>query len=230
MSRAIESPCSTVTRPSRSRSSLDKQLVEPLLPEPRETAGRRSSRAIARTSGRVGPRNMRSWTSGAAPTGRRTVGRARRASSARPASNRAEQQAARAASAGFIPRSPRWAWRPDRRGGSAGRRWTCSASWGRCPAPCRRWPAGRARVTGRSSTVMPSALVRPTTWPPWMPPPASTVDPGVGIVVAARVAVDLRRAAELAHPDDQRRVEQAARLQVGHQRGPGRVERAAERL
>src|SRR5262245_10888482 len=35
-----------------------------------------------------------------------------------------------------------------------------------------------------------------------------------------RIAIDLRRPAELAHPDDERRVEQAACLQVIHQRRP----------
>src|SRR5205823_824002 len=41
--------------------------------------------------------------------------------------------------------------------------------------------------------------------------------PGARIVVAARLGaagVDVRRAPELAHPDDQRRVEQAALLQI----------------
>src|SRR5205823_1805271 len=41
--------------------------------------------------------------------------------------------------------------------------------------------------------------------------------PRPGPVVAAALAVDLRGAAELAHPDDQRAVEQAALLQVAHQ-------------
>ena len=34
--------------------------------------------------------------------------------------------------------------------------------------------------------------------------------PAVGEVIAALLRVDLRRAAELAHPDDERRIEQAA--------------------
>src|SRR5947209_2912615 len=38
-----------------------------------------------------------------------------------------------------------------------------------------------------------------------------------GKVVAAGVAVDLRRAAELAHPDDQRLVQHPARLEVSDQ-------------
>src|SRR5439155_13432779 len=45
--------------------------------------------------------------------------------------------------------------------------------------------------------------------------------PGLRPVVATAsilADVDLRRAAELAHPDDQRRVEQAALLQISHQR------------
>src|SRR5205814_8757268 len=54
--------------------------------------------------------------------------------------------------------------------------------------------------------------------------------PGVRIVMAAALGVDLRRAAELAHPDDQGRVEQAAFLEVAHQRAPGRIENAAQAL
>src|SRR5262249_10193178 len=42
--------------------------------------------------------------------------------------------------------------------------------------------------------------------------------PGAGVVVAAAAGVDLRRAAELAHPDDERIAEPAALLEVGHQR------------
>src|SRR5262245_25571837 len=48
--------------------------------------------------------------------------------------------------------------------------------------------------------------------------------PGVREVIAPLVAVDLRRAAELAHPHDQGRVEQAAFLQIVDQRRPARVE------
>ena len=61
---------------------------------------------------------------------------------------------------------------------------------------------------------MPSALVLPTTEPPLMPPPASTVAHEVGPVIAARLLVDLRRPAKLSHPDDQRRVEQTTLLQI----------------
>ena len=47
---------------------------------------------------------------------------------------------------------------------------------------------------------------------------------GVGVMVAAVVAaLDHRRAAELAAPDDQRVVEQAALLEVLDQRGAGLV-------
>ena len=41
---------------------------------------------------------------------------------------------------------------------------------------------------------------------------------GVGPVIAAAVLVDLRRAAELARVDDERRIEQAALVQIGDQR------------
>ena len=33
---------------------------------------------------------------------------------------------------------------------------------------------------GRSTTSIPSGLVLPTTWPPWIPPPPSTVDQAPG--------------------------------------------------
>ena len=54
-----------------------------------------------------------------------------------------------------------------------------------------------------------------------MPPPASHIVKPLRVVVAAVVAaaLDHRRAAELAAPDDQRVVEQAARLQVVEQGG-----------
>ena len=91
----------------------------------------------------------------------------------------------------------------------------------RIDAQARQTVASRSgTVTGLSATVMASSLVRPLACPPRMPPPASTVRPGVGEVVAAGVVVDLRRAAELAHPDDQRRVEQAAGAQIFDQAWP----------
>src|SRR5262249_34847995 len=49
-------------------------------------------------------------------------------------------------------------------------------------------------------------------------------------VVAAPTRVDLRGPAELAHPDDQRRVEQPARAEVVYQGRPRRVEDPAEAL
>ena len=54
--------------------------------------------------------------------------------------------------------------------------------------------------------------------------------PAVGEVVAALLRVDLRRAAELAHPDDQRRVQQSAVFQVAHQGRPRGVEHPAQAL
>ena len=50
-----------------------------------------------------------------------------------------------------------------------------------------------------------------------MPPPASQIGEAVGIVVAAVGALGHRRAAELAAPDDQRGVQQAAGFQVREQ-------------
>ena len=47
-------------------------------------------------------------------------------------------------------------------------------------------------------------------------------------MIAALLLVDLRRPAELAHPDDQRRVEEAALLQIVHQSGPGRIQDATQ--
>ena len=54
--------------------------------------------------------------------------------------------------------------------------------------------------------------------------------PGVREMVAAGGLVDLRGPAELAHPDDQGAVEQAARTKLGHQGGPTGVEDAAQLL
>ena len=56
---------------------------------------------------------------------------------------------------------------------------------------------------------MPSALVRPIDLAPRDAAAGQHRGPGVGEVVAAGAGVDLGRAAELAHPDDQGRVEQA---------------------
>ena len=77
---------------------------------------------------------------------------------------------------------------------------------------------------------MPSAPVSPIAWPPRIPPPASTVDQALGKWSRPALRVDLGRPAELAHPDDQRRVEQAAAPEVVHQGRPAGVEHAAELL
>src|SRR5689334_20741527 len=88
-------------------------------------------------------------------------------------------------------------------------------------------------LTERSTTVAHSLPVLLPTWPALMPPPkrprlqarGEWSRPGPRVVVAARLlalAVGLRRAAELAHPDDQRAVEQAALLQVGDEGAHGR--------
>src|SRR5262245_8252488 len=52
--------------------------------------------------------------------------------------------------------------------------------------------------------------------------------PGGGEVIAALARIYLRRAAKLAHPDNQGRIEQATLFQVAHQRCPGGVEHAAQ--
>ena len=69
--------------------------------------------------------------------------------------------------------------------------------------------------------------------PGLMPPPAIHIVKACGMVVAAQAAaqrgvgLDHRRAAELAAPDHQRVVEQAALLEVLDQRGGGPVGGAA---
>src|SRR4029077_6945071 len=87
-----------------------------------------------------------------------------------------------------------------------------------------------------SSTVMPSALVRPKTEPPRMPPPAMTVDHAFGkwsrpwpwLMRGVRPNSPIQTMvgvwAHFAHPDDGRGVEQAAILQVAHQRCPCGIE------
>ena len=72
---------------------------------------------------------------------------------------------------------------------------------------------------GLSTARRPMASVAPTTWPPLMPPPAIHI-------VKPRLwwsrplpACGLGRAAELAAPEDERAVEQAAPLQVLEQAG-----------
>ncbi len=62
--------------------------------------------------------------------------------------------------------------------------------------------------------------------PPLMPPPASQMREAEGIVIAAVGPLGHRRAAELAAPDDQRRLEQAAGLQVLEQAGDRLVDGA----
>src|SRR5581483_12486349 len=47
--------------------------------------------------------------------------------------------------------------------------------------------------------------------------------PGASVMVAAAAAGDLRRPAELAHPDDERVLQQAAVAQVFHQGGHGGI-------
>src|SRR5262249_47186891 len=54
--------------------------------------------------------------------------------------------------------------------------------------------------------------------------------PRRGVMVAAIAGVDLRRPPELAHPEHQRRIKQAAVAQVGQQRRPGGVEYPGELL
>ena len=85
-------------------------------------------------------------------------------------------------------------------------------------------------VTGRSATSPPPASVLPITWPPRTPPPASSDVERLGIVVAAGAGIDLGRAAELAHPHDQRVVEHAALLQVGEQVGQRLIDLAGQFL
>src|SRR6478735_8732090 len=52
----------------------------------------------------------------------------------------------------------------------------------------------------------------------------------MGPVIAARLGIDLRRAAEFTHAKNERRIEQASLPQVGHQRAKAGVERRGKRL
>ena len=74
-----------------------------------------------------------------------------------------------------------------------------------------------AGVTGRMLGYAPVLSDSPTTWPPRMPPPAKDHRVALRPVIAAGVFVDHRRAAEIAHPDHQRAVQQAALGQVVEQ-------------
>src|SRR5690242_2809689 len=49
-------------------------------------------------------------------------------------------------------------------------------------------------------------------------------------MIAAGVAVDLGRAAEFSHPHDERLLQQAAVLEIAHERAPSGVERLAQLL
>ena len=79
--------------------------------------------------------------------------------------------------------------------------------------------------TGSSTTFQPISSVLPMIWPPLMPPPAIQRVKANGwwsrpvTSVTAAAVLAQRRAAELAQPDDQRRVEQAALLEVLEQGG-----------
>ena len=97
-------------------------------------------------------------------------------------------------------------------------------------APCRRWRGSRGRPPGRSLTCMPSALVLPMTWPPLIPPPASTVVQALG--KWSRPALALILGVRPNSPIQTIRVESSSprAAQVVHQRRPGRVEHVAELL
>ena len=114
------------------------------------------------------------------------------------------------------PRRPRCGW--------AGRRWTGSACAGRCPAPGTRVAIRSGADVGRSSTARPSLLVRPTAWPPLMPPPASTTDQACG--KWSRPAPALMTGVRPNSPIHTIRVEsrRPRSPQVVHQRRPAGVE------
>ena len=64
---------------------------------------------------------------------------------------------------------------------------------------------------------MPNSSVAPWTWPPLTPPPASHIEKPRLLWSRPLAPSRRRRAAELAAPDDQRVVEQAARFQIVQQ-------------
>ena len=101
---------------------------------------------------------------------------------------------------------------------------------GSIPRPLMTVASRSGTRTGRSLTCSPSAPVSPIDLAATNPSAGQHGRPGVREMVAAGGLVDLRRPAELAHPDDQGAVEQAARTKVGHQGGPTGVEHAAELL
>ena len=106
--------------------------------------------------------------------------------------------------------------------------------WSR-PSRCRI-VAWRSWTCSRSSTACrPSSSVAPMVWPPLHAAAGHPHGEAVGVVVAAVALLAHRRAAELAAPDDQRLVEQAAALQVVQQAGDrlvasrGRARRGSSR-
>ena len=73
----------------------------------------------------------------------------------------------------------------------------------------------------------PCASVAPTTWPPGVPPPANRTDMALDQWSRPASLLILRRPAELAEGDDQRRVEQAALVEVLDQGGDRLASNAA---
>ena len=71
-----------------------------------------------------------------------------------------------------------------------------------CTRPSRGWPPCVGGAVDLAAATPPPARATEKTWPQWSRPPAR---------------VDLRRPAELAHPDHQRLVQQAALVQVFQQ-------------
>ena len=133
--------------------------------------------------GRASLRNMTSWTASRSSVGRarpglRAVVRMGRVGVRAPARPRRPRAAGRGRE--IMPEPPGSVWPWGRRSGSAGRGRNRSASWGRCPAPCRRWPGSRGP---RRAGPSPPSRRRPccrSTWPPLIPPPARTVVQAAG--------------------------------------------------
>ena len=101
-------------------------------------------------------------------------------------------------------------------------------SRGRSRACGRGRQARSAGVTGRSAGESPLASVLPRTRPGGDARAEQQDAVGPAVVVAAGVAVDLGRPAELAHHHDQRVVEQAPLAEVFDQRGDPLVERRGQ--
>ena len=97
----------------------------------------------------------------------------------------------------------------------------------------RAWRSVEWRLARVMGSLAGASFLRvdwPMIWPRARPPPEKASVQRFGIVVAAAVGVDRRRAAEIAGDDEQHFVEQAAAGEVVEERADGLVERRAEHV